>query len=338
MNNIGCNTKERSLGIDLLKAWMAFEVVLCHYGHGSGEFVFRCFFSYFRSMAVPVFMILSFYLSAHFLLSKEWKFDKLTKRLKRIYLPMVAWALIYWVVYNGIAFFGDVNSLHLPLKDFLWQAVIGHCYNTAMWFNAVLALLTIFLYVICKRWSKYNIVIVLFVSLFAVFVSDSGLNNVFMSLRSELNFPLGRIAEMLPFAGFGLLLYKSREDKKYLHLIVFVVLVFVIKEFCGVIYKGEVFGYHYNGMKLFFCAILLVSLFVYMPLQKFPTCLKKTLAFLSRYSMGVYCIHMLVGTVIGFLNVDTDPLYYSLLIYFVSLMLCCLISKVPYKLFNDIVA
>lgn len=330
--------KERNLGIDFLKVWMSFEVVLCHYGHGSDEFVFRYFFSFFRSMAVPVFMIVSFYLSARFLLSEKSQFYKLAKRIQRIYLPLVAWALIYWVIYNCIALYGDVNGLHLPLKELLWQVVTGHCYNTAMWFNAVLALLTVLLYLICKRWPKYSMVIVLIVSLLAVFVSYSGLNNVFMSLRSELNFPLGRIAEMIPFAGFGLLLYKSREDKKYLHLIIFVASVFLVKELCGVVYNGEVIGYHYNGMKLFLCATLLVSLCVYMPLQKSPTCLKKTLAFLSRYSMGVYCIHMLVGTVIGFLNVDTDPLYYSLLIYLVSLISCCLISKVPYKLFNDIVA
>lgn len=335
MNSIG--SPKRNLGIDFLKVWMSFEVVLCHYGHGSEEFLFRYFFSYFRSIAVPVFMVISFYLSACFLLSREGLFYKLNKRLLRIYQPLFVWAVIYWTIYNAIAFFGNVNDLYIPIKSLFWQIVTGHSYNTAMWFNVVLAWLTISFFFITTCSNKSTSIIML-MSLFAVFVSQSGLNSAFMLLPDELCFPMGRIAECIPYAGFGLILYKCQCNKEYYLLILFVVSVFFVHEFCGRIFNGEIIGYHYNGMTLFACSTLLVSLFVFVPFRKTPDFIRRMINFLSHLSMGIYCIHILIGTLLGFLKIEIDPFFYSLLIYFVSLVLCFCISKIPCKLFKDIVS
>lgn len=329
--------KERNIGLDLLKAWMAFEVVLCHFGHGSDEFVFRYFFTYFRGMAVPVFMIVSFYLSARFVISKELQLDKLGRRLQRIYVPLIAWAIIYWCAYNIGAYCGGISDFHLSFNDLTWQILTGHSYNTAMWFNVVLAFLTIFFWCICKWSAKYYSITIVLVSLSAIFIQISGLNNIFMSLRSELNFPLGRIAEMVPFAGFGVLLYKCINDKKPLILFLFILLVVIVELISPRLFCGDIFHYHYSGMKLFLCSITLVTAFLFLPLQCLPKPVKKVIAFLSRYSMGVYCVHMLVGTVLVFSRVAFSPFLLALVIYLVSLLLCYAISKIPYKLSKDIV-
>lgn len=353
MSDINVCYKERNIGIDLLKAWMAFEVVLCHFGHGSEEFVFKYFFSYFRSMAVPVFMIVSFYLSARFYLVKEIQINKLLQRLKRIYIPLIVWAIIYWIIYNALAYYGGICDLHLSFNDLLWQMFTGHSYNTAMWFNVVLAFLTI-LFLACKLSSKYSSSVIVLISLLAIFMQSSGLNNVFMSYRSELNFPLGRIAEMIPFAGFGLMLYTSYANtilpskggflSSFLVLFRnsrFLILFILLYVFVGILSRGlycsEIYDYHYSGIKLFLCSVVLVAVFLFMPMQALSKPVKKVITFLSRYSMGVYCVHMLVGSILGLVEIKFSPFYLSILIYALSLLLCYSISKIPYKLFKYIV-
>lgn len=337
MNEVNVCHKERNIGLDLLKAWMAFEVVLCHFGHGSDEFVFRYFFTYFRSMAVPVFMIISFYLSARFVISKELQIDKLRKRLQRIYVPLITWAIIYWVAYNILGYCCGIYDFHLSFNDLVWQILTGHSYNTAMWFNVVLAFLTIIFWCICKLSTKYSTTIIILVSLSAIFTQFSGLNNIFMALRNELNFPLGRIAEMVPFAGFGVLLYKCINNKKPLIMLLFILSIVIVKLISQGLFCSDIFHYHYSGMRLLLCSTTLVAVFLFLPLQCLPKPVKKVIAFLSRYSMGVYCTHMLVGTVLAFFRVTFSPFLLTIVIYLVSLLLCYAISKIPYQLSKDIV-
>lgn len=322
--------KERNLGIDLLKAWMSFEVVLCHYGFGSDELVYKYFFSYFKSMAVPVFMIISFYLFARFILCKEINIEKLGKRLQRIYTPLVSWAIIYWVVYNLF------SVKKLALSDFGWQILAGHSYNCPMWFNVVLALLTILFFFLCK-YSRFHIVVIILVSLIAIIFSTSGLNNISMSLRPELCYSIGRIAEMIPYAGFGLILYKCRSDKKKSLLVIFVLLITFTGKFCRGLYCSDIISYHYSSLKLFMCSTILVIIFLYIPLRYLPNIAKKILLFLSCYSMGVYCIHILVGTMLSIIGMTLPPFYFSVFIYLLSLLLCYTISIFPYKLLKNIV-
>ena len=353
MSKVNICYTERNIGIDLLKVWMAFEVVLCHFGHGSEEFIFKYFFSYFRSMAVPVFMIVSFYLSARFLV-KEFQIYKLLQRLKRIYIPLIVWGIIYWIIYNAIAYCYGIYNLNLSFNDLVWQIFTGHSYNTAMWFNVVLSLLTIFFCWVCRQSAKYSTLVILLVSMLAIFIQSSGLNNVFMSYRNELNFPLGRIAEMIPFAGFGLVLYNSyanfflQSSKSFLstflalsHSLRFLILFIFLSVIVGILGRGlscsEIVTYHYSGIKLFLCSALLVAVFIFLPLQVLPKSVKKVITFLSRYSMGIYCVHMLVGTIMQLWGMNSTPLYFSVIVYCGSLLLCYGISKIPYKLFNDIV-
>ena len=98
MYNDFAHIKERNIGLDFLKAWMAFEVVLCHYGAGSQQLVFMCFFNLFTRLAVPVFMIVSFYLSGKFVFSYDSNPVNLLRRIKRLFVPLILWAVIFWFV------------------------------------------------------------------------------------------------------------------------------------------------------------------------------------------------------------------------------------------------
>ncbi len=332
MNSVDSCDIKRNVGIDILKVWMSFEVILCHFGQCSEVWIYNHFFTYFTRMAVPVFMIVSFYLSVRFILDKDCQFNKLTKRLWRIYWPLVAWGVIYLVVYNIIALLCNDDGYKYSFGNLIWQVLTGHSYNQAMWFNAVLGGLSILYYIVCKIDAKYNTAAIVLLSLLAVFVTYSGLNNICITLRGELNFPLGRIAEMIPYAGLGLLLYK----KKYHNLIVFIVSIVLVKEFCGTIYDGEVVNYHYSGVKLFFCSALLVVSFIILNLSRYRW-LMRMATFLSTYSMGIYCIHILVGRILCSLSFYIDPFYQSVLIYLLSLAICYCISKIPNNNLKEIV-
>ena len=56
---------KKNVGLDLLRVWLSFEVVIDHFWHEPGLAGVPLFFSKMRSLAVPCFLLMSFYLTSH---------------------------------------------------------------------------------------------------------------------------------------------------------------------------------------------------------------------------------------------------------------------------------
>lgn len=324
---------------------MCFVVVLCHYWtirvHLTGVWKF---INWLRPLAVPVFMIASFY--CMYFKFKNLNTFSLKRRIIQLYIPVVFWSGFYVIGYNLLSYTGMAVSKP-NIYNFLWQVFTGHNLNAPMWFNMVLILLTVGSYALfyyCKNKKCSWISILIGIMLCALFMQYSGMNyRLFGSLRFELKYPLGRIVEMIPIAAVGLILAWSNILNlfaKYRYVVLCYSGLFIMFIYRYKCFSSTPRGYSYSGIELLISALIFFVGFYNLDFAIRKIQLTKTLVvFLNKYIMGIYCVHVFVGT---FLNNVIYP-YYGLrgrsfsqcvIIFVIGLLISFLLNKFTSKHFR----
>lgn len=117
---------------------MTFEVVLAHCMDWSNynNPIYKIFIR-LTGLAVPVFMIMSFYFSYGLFLNNDN--DSLKKRLRKLLIPQIGWSIIYWLSYKIIDLIFN-KKLENGISSMVWQMITGNCpyLNPTMWFQTVL--------------------------------------------------------------------------------------------------------------------------------------------------------------------------------------------------------
>ena len=178
-------------GLSILKMFMCFEVVLCHFWQYDNSLILKLF-ALMRNVAVPVFIMISFFLMKNFFLSLNHQ--KLQKRLVKLFKPQLYWAIIYFIIYKICIIIIPNISLKLSLNDLLWQIILGHSpnLNPSMWFQFDLIILTIIFSIICHHFNSKKVICLISLLLGALILQYSGLNYAtFNSMIYELKYPLG---------------------------------------------------------------------------------------------------------------------------------------------------
>ena len=118
-------TKKINVGISLLRIWMCFEVILCHFKYWDNEpilFPYN-YLKSFQNLAVPTFMLLAFILTDINKFSKDE--NKIKNRYYRLVLPQVFWTIIYFLLYYILDYFLN-TKLENGIKDFFFQLIYLH--------------------------------------------------------------------------------------------------------------------------------------------------------------------------------------------------------------------
>lgn len=324
-------------GFAILKIWMPFEVILCHFWLAQENMpLHHQFFSSFIFLAVPLFMMMSFYLFSKKLMNVNGTIMR--KRLARLWIPFAAWAVIYFlfdVVVQAICKIPMYNGV----EDLLWQLVGGSSFYVChpMWYQAVLIFLTILFGLIFYFMPK-NVAMAcsMLLGMAAFFLQYSGVNfDWFCNFRDEIKYPLGRICEMIPYAVLGILLGYSRIfDRIKTHRITISVLCIGLMV---LVYQFPVFApvgksFAYAGMQWFVLSTALFIVAIVFPWEKLPGLVKSVIRTISAYSFGIYCLHLGVGKMIfiAFWRPDfrTHRMLLCLIIYGISFVLSVLISRI----------
>lgn len=326
---------QRNIGIDILRIWMSFEVILCHFGHELRPCLITSILSKFRVLAVPIFMLISFYLFSKSLVPNCIDSKGLGRRLRRLYIPLVFWALVYFVVDRILVNCGcDVDEPTISML--FWQLVTGHSLNPPMWFNVSLAILTMFFFIIYRFFPQHSVRISIMLLVISFILQYSGLNALlFKGLPIELSYPCGRLVEMIPYAASGLLISnyfvdfqnKSMSVKSVIMLVLISISAFVVMT--GLFSLHGSYSFDYGGIDLLLMSISILSLFIAFPFNKLPNFVKAIILILSKYCMGVYCVHILVGRLLVLHGCQVDSMLFPISIYLISLLVVILISKVP---------
>ncbi len=319
-------------GCALLRTLMCFEVVCCHFWEMNNA-VFLQPFWMLRNYAVPVFMFMSFFFSGNLYRDNAGQF--ISRRIWRLALPLLGWSAIYFVVYYALGIH-NTNAI----SELFWQIATGHSakLNPAMWYQCVLIWLTIVFFVICKyAKGRFLNAICIGLVLASLIMQYSGLNlALFNDLAYELKYPLGRFVEMIPYACFGILLReypKWIERCQYKWIVSLACAGWAVAFCCFNYIFPAAPGFQYSGIFSLGFAVTVV-LFVYtLPVGDLSAAFKRNILLVSRYTLGIYCMHNLVGKLLTAALNKFGVIYDGFLICVVIYILCYGvawgISKIP---------
>lgn len=336
------NYNRINYGFSLLKMLLAFEVVLGHFCNWKEYDTLLLWpFRELVSLAVPSFVIMSFYLMERSILSRDD--DKYKSRLIRLLIPQIGWAFIYWFVYLLCSVLFGKDLPH-SISDLLWQLFTGHSVNlnATMWYQVDIIILTVIYYSIFKKLDdKKGFIAVILMTLFAYAMQYSGINyNLFKDLRFELKYPLGRIIEMIPYASIGFTfkyLNILEKIKKYWYIAIPVSAFLFLQGFKIAWYDMKDFGF--SGICKPYLAIWIIIAAFSVPLEILPMTIKKIILQVTNYTLGIYCCHRMIDTLFdAFIpNLPLMSFERCILIYIVSYLLCFAISFIPNKYIDSLV-
>lgn len=336
--------KTKNSGICLLRIWVCFHVVLCHFWNANEAADILLPFSVMREYAVSTSMVLSFYLVHKTFVSRDKK--RMGKRIWRIAWPQIGWTLIYWGVYELFSKIFNLNWSN-GISDFLLQLLTGHVMNInpTMWFQVVMlaiTLLFVIVFMICE--PKTGLIISIVLGASAIALRYSGITTLlFSNLPYELKYPLGRFFEMIPYAvvGNALAYWNFFERIRKFKWISFTVAIFVTLLSVLLIPDEAVLSFGDHGIKGLFIACGMVAAAYVIPIERIPAKVHSFIEFVSRYTLGIYCGHRFVGKFFEIalkrFGIKTETFLICVCLYVVCFMIMFVISKLPFKLTKQLV-
>ena len=139
-------SKKRNLGIQVLRMFLCFRIVLLHYYSSKNIFIKKL---KKRRFQVPCFFFISFYF-LYPTISQKNK-NKFLLRLERLLVPYIIHPIINWVINNLMFLIIKFNRYNgfLKLKDLTTQIIVGRgIYGIAvLWFHFNLLIFTIFFFI-----------------------------------------------------------------------------------------------------------------------------------------------------------------------------------------------
>jgi hypothetical protein len=342
MSNKTVNYDKINYGFSLLKMLLAFEVLLGHFAiWNEYDTILVWPFRELVSLAVPCFVMLSFYLMEKSFLARDP--GKFKTRLIRLLIPQVGWAIIYYVIYLLLDTFLH-TGLQSGIQDFFWQLFTGHSrnLNPSMWYQVDVIIITILFYFVFKYLDdRKGYLVLIGLTVFSYFMQLSGINMaLFGDLEFELKWPLGRILEMIPFAfiGFSLKYFNILEKlKRFRYILMPLCMILFYLGFCIPWPPYKDFGF--SGFAKPYLAIWIVIFAFVAPFELLPLSFKKAILKITDYSLGIYCIHRLINTLLYVFvpGITLRSFERCILLYIVCYAVCWLIEKIPNKTVKQLV-
>ena len=298
-------------------------------------------------VAVPVFLIMSFFLTTEIFTCKDNK--KIKKRLIRLVIPFYSWGILYYIGYSFIdLILGCKINPDLSFKSLLWQITLGHSRELCppLWYFLDSIIISIAIWIIFKIFDKYKWHLMIFLFVISLGMQYSGINyRIFGRFQYEICYPLGRLAEVFPYACIGMILSASGCLKKLKSFKLYTIMICILSLL--VVAYGNLFtrpekGFAYGGTYMIIYATLVFVLFYMIPVDKLPILIKKGLRTVSKCSLGIYCIHLGVGYCWNNIFCDSfgwkqDIFVECVAIYVISLLFAWFIAKIPFKFSKYIV-
>ena len=335
--------------IDRLRVVACFAVILFHISGRCG-FTFEISLENHMTMelfhnlvlwCVPIFVMIS---GALFLNpSRKINIQKLlTHNVLRIITAFLFWSFVY-ALYNFIGS-DDPNRI----RGFIIHIIGGHFHMWFLWLIVGVYLLTPILRLISnnRRIMEYLILISIVFNFALPFLLD--ITNIFIPvlrpivrlMQSHLaNLDLQAVGGYITYFFLGYYLSSTTFDKRRVFVIIAIGLVVSIA-IIGLAYMSFVKIFSSRGELLQFTSLLVmmqsVSIFLLFKKYFYNNKGGKIISFLSKYSFGIYLVHMLViyvlvsyGVIPTFINPIIGILIMSLLTLIISIGIVAIISYTP---------
>ncbi len=286
---------QRNLGIEILRMFLCFRIVLLHYYSSKDKYILSLKRSRFQ---VPCFFFISFYFLFPIFSQRNTK--KLKQRLERLLVPYLIHPIINWII-NNIMFlllkFNRYKRL-LTLSDLITQFIIGRgIYGIAvLWFHFNLLFFTIFFFIFSYILQDYYLSIFQFIAILSYKYQYSGINkNFFKKFNEKIYLSVGNLLETLPLAIISFSLaclnfHKEILKKRNKYLFFSLLLIYILSNYN---LFSEISGFSSPGIKHIFISISLFSFFWLLPIEYLNSKLLFVIKEITRFTQGIYCLHFL---------------------------------------------
>ena len=317
------NKNEYNLGIQILRVFLSFMVVMDHF-YNPDKLKKYIFFLYYH---IPSFFLISFYFAYN--LFSSFNIQKIKLRIERLLIPYIIWSIIGFILRN-IYFYAFNSKNSHNFKALIKHIITGHILNLALWYMAILIFTTIVFVIIIFLFKKNYLLIFHILTIIAYISQYSGLNyyinKEYLDVHACLTF--GRFAEAFPNAvtGFTFASFNIIEKlKKYRIKSIFYSLVILI-----MISKYNVFvsiqTFKYGNIRLNIAASCLFIIFSLFPLENIKNKIAiNTIKRLTSYTGGIYYMHYLVGNSLSIkriLNPLKGTVLYCVILYLICYNIC----------------
>lgn len=345
--------KEFHYGLALLRIWMCFEVICYHFFNGDVLLTNPLLkvVHIWGYIAVPVFMIMSFAMTD--MAETAHSREKIKKRFYRLLVPHFFWTAAYYLIYLLLDKTKGLKLEH-GFTDALWQLFLGHSINQTLWFQFDLVVMTVLFLAVFRLHKKAALSVSLFLAYLAVASQYFGINgSLFQNVnwpkticgtyfsKDYVIFPIGRFAEMVPYAVIGIFMcyYKVFDKIKVRKIETCIGSVLAIL----LVYKGNLFnmlyesGWGYQGLYRVAMGVFTVTFFAGISADIVPVAVKKVISAVSKHTMAVYFMHRLIAAILyhtglaQMLNMTKGSIYDCLIIFIISLAVAMGASRIPIK-------
>ncbi len=336
--------------IDSLRVLATFSVVFLHisseilpqYGSVSNFdwWVGNIYDSSVR-FCVPVFLMISGVL----ILSKTYESigEYLKKRVLRILFPFLFWSIIY--ITKDI-FFKFLHGEEMSLTEILKFSIIklknGACFH--LWYIYMIIGLYLFFPIIGKWLNKSNkqeLKYFIGIWLITIFAKLPFIKEIFPNI--DLTYFSGYIG--FPILGYyvNITIFSNSYKEKAISILLILtgILITIFGTFFITNYEGSFNHRFYDYLTP---NVILVSVGVFLLFKNLAKCdtkISPVISFFSRYSYGVYLVHILVYILIlsvfskfgfsySFLNPIVGIPIMSVLCFIISILIIWIINKLPY--------
>ncbi len=336
--------KERNIYLDLLKAINIILVVLGHciqYGSGKdyalGTFFENPVFMFIYSFHMPLFMLISGYLFAFSLKSKDWK-ELLYIKFKQLIVPLACWSIISLFISIGKSVTGtSAESINVfwIIKKLLSGFIYGPWFLWAVWWCSLIIIFV-------RKFFSDSPVIYLLGTLFTLILPDT-LN---LSLYNFM-WPYFLLAYI-----FNSYDYKSKFKKIYLSkpfifssFIIYGILL-LFYNYDSYIYisgynilKGDAITQIYNNCFRFTIGIFgsIVAMYLIYALMKvLPEKVKYLAGYLGKNTLGIYIISgIIIPDILGYITRSLTGInYICIFIETIGVLCLSIIINAVLKRFN----
>lgn len=326
--------KERNLFIDYLRILACFLVVLYHSRYeiydwvsegGSLSFVDHLSLNVsfvIGRLAVPLFFMITGYLT--FPVHGGGAFQFLRKRLPRLCLPLIFWAVAYTLMFSAPTnYITDIITLKYSPQLWYLYALLG--------VTLTLPLISPFFENASRRETEFYLVIWLLTLIFNG--NNFSFFQVIETTHNGMLFtnPISCLINFYGYVGYILLgfyvkKYSLPNHLPYILIVLGVVVYVVLRKLCGLPDSGSI--------AYLSCANMLLSVGFFLVACKLFHTHTQFLSKLTNLTFGVYLIHWLVFQFLYMLfpiSRHINCVLMSLVVFLVSLLLVKILSFLPFK-------
>ena len=325
-------TIQRNLGIEMLRMYLCFRIVLLHYYSSNNKYILNLKRNRFQ---VPCFFFISFYFLYPTI--SQRKYNKFKQRLERLLIPYIIHPIINWIINNIMFLIIKFNRYgrFLTLHELITQIIVGRgIYGiAALWFHFNLILFTIFFYISSYILKNYFLLFFQINAIISYKFQYSQINYRFFRQYTEnIWMSVGNLIETFPITifafSFSSIKAKNIILKNHKKCLLFSFMLLYL------IFNYNIFtnlrGFSSTGIQQIFISVFL---FIFFSLIPFEILNNKVLLFIkqiTKYTQGIYCLHFLFQYYLK-LKFDKEGSFIGcILLYTISY----LISLIGFKIFE----